>query len=133
MPSAVIAFSLLAAAVRLYGDTRLRLEDPVLESVIERFSVEANRPPREPLINIQQERQVPVLDDAADLRHRAVHHLSFGEQKRVAMAGVLAMNPAILILDEPTSGLDPAGEELMMHLLNRLNRRQGITVMLVTR
>jgi cobalt/nickel transport system ATP-binding protein len=69
---------------------------------------------------------------ATDLRHRAIHHLSFGEQKRVAMAGVLAMKPAILILDEPTSGLDPAGEETMMRLLNRLNRRQGITVILAT-
>ena len=48
------------------------------------------------------------------------------------MAGVLAMNPAILILDEPTSGLDPAGEEMMMRLLNRLNRQQGITVILAT-
>ena len=69
---------------------------------------------------------------ASDLRHRAIHHLSFGEQKRVAMAGVLAMKPAILILDEPTSGLDPAGEETMMRLLNRLNRQQGITVILAT-
>ncbi|SPF48477.1 putative enzyme [Syntrophobacter sp. SbD1] len=69
---------------------------------------------------------------ATDLRNRAIHHLSFGEQKRVAMAGVLAMKPAILILDEPTSGLDPAGEDLMMRLLNRLNRRQGITVILAT-
>ena len=69
---------------------------------------------------------------AKDLRHRAIHHLSFGEQKRVAMAGVLAMKPAILILDEPTSGLDPAGEEAMMRLLNGLNRRQGITVVLAT-
>ncbi len=69
---------------------------------------------------------------ASDLRHRAIHHLSFGEQKRVAMAGVLAMKPAILILDEPTSGLDPAGEEMMMRLLNRLNRQQGITVILAT-
>ena len=69
---------------------------------------------------------------AADLRHRAIHHLSFGEQKRVSMAGVLAMNPSILLLDEPTSGLDPAGEETMMRLLNRLNRQQGITVILAT-
>jgi cobalt/nickel transport system ATP-binding protein len=69
---------------------------------------------------------------AADLRKRAIHHLSFGEQKRVSMAGVLAMKPSILILDEPTSGLDPAGEEMMMRLLNSLNRRQGITVILAT-
>jgi cobalt/nickel transport system ATP-binding protein len=69
---------------------------------------------------------------AAELRCRAIHHLSFGEQKRVSMAGVLAMRPSILILDEPTAGLDPAGEALMMRLLNRLNREQGITVILAT-
>ncbi len=69
---------------------------------------------------------------ASDLRCRAIHHLSFGEQKRVSMAGVLAMKPSTLILDEPTAGLDPAGEALMMRLLNRLNREQGITVILAT-
>jgi len=69
---------------------------------------------------------------AADLRFRATHHLSFGEQKRVCVAGVLAMRPSILILDEPTAGLDPAGEALMMRLLNRLNREQGMTVILAT-
>lgn len=69
---------------------------------------------------------------ALELRHRPIHHLSFGEQKRVSMAGVLAMHPSTLILDEPTAGLDPAGEALMMRLLNRLNREQGITVILAT-
>jgi cobalt/nickel transport system ATP-binding protein len=69
---------------------------------------------------------------AADLHDRAIHHLSFGEQKRVCVAGVLAMRPSILILDEPTAGLDPAGESLMMRLLARLNREQGITVVLAT-
>ena len=69
---------------------------------------------------------------ASNLRGRAIHHLSFGEQKRVCMAGVLAMRPSTLILDEPTAGLDPAGEALMMKLLNRLNREEGITVVLAT-
>jgi cobalt/nickel transport system ATP-binding protein len=69
---------------------------------------------------------------AVDLRRRAIHHLSFGEQKRVAMAGVLAMKPSVLILDEPTAGLDPAGEDLMMRLLNQLNRQSGITIILAT-
>lgn len=45
---------------------------------------------------------------ACELRERAIHHLSFGEQKRVAIADVLAMKPSILILDKPTAGLDPA-------------------------
>ncbi|MGC8659875.1 MAG: energy-coupling factor ABC transporter ATP-binding protein [Desulfomonilaceae bacterium] len=69
---------------------------------------------------------------ASDLRWRPIHHLSFGEQKRVSMAGVLAMRPSTLILDEPTAGLDPAGEAMMMRLLNRLNREKGITVILAT-
>jgi cobalt/nickel transport system ATP-binding protein len=69
---------------------------------------------------------------AAHLRGRAIHHLSFGEQKRVAMAGVLAMRPSVLILDEPTAGLDPAGEDLMMRLLSQLNRQKGITIILAT-
>lgn len=72
------------------------------------------------------------LTAAEDLLGRAIHHLSFGEQKRVAIAGVLAMNPSILILDEATAGLDPAGESLVMRLLNRLNREHGITVILAT-
>ncbi|MGE5855792.1 MAG: energy-coupling factor ABC transporter ATP-binding protein [Syntrophaceae bacterium] len=66
------------------------------------------------------------------LRDRAIHHLSFGEQKRVALAGVLAMEPSILLLDEATAGLDPAGETHMMHFLNRLNRERGITVVFAT-
>ena len=69
---------------------------------------------------------------AAPLIGRAIHHLSFGEQKRVAVAGVLAMRPGILILDEPTAGLDPAGEAQMIHLLRRLNRDARITVILAT-
>jgi cobalt/nickel transport system ATP-binding protein len=72
------------------------------------------------------------LVGATDLRTRAIHHLSFGEQKRVCVAGVLAMRPSILVLDEPTAGLDPAGEALMMRLLHFLNRTQGITVVLAT-
>ncbi len=69
---------------------------------------------------------------AIPLRGRAIHHLSFGEQKRVSLAGVLAMQPAVLILDEPTAGLDPAGEAQMMQLLKKLNREERMTVVLAT-
>lgn len=81
-----------------------------------------------------QQRITDALDAVAagHLRERAIHHLSFGEQKRVAIAGVLAMKPSILILDEPTAGLDPAGESMIMRLLHRLNRQQDITVILAT-
>ena len=69
---------------------------------------------------------------ALPLRGRAIHHLSFGEQKRVALAGVIAMRPSILILDEPTAGLDPAGEAQMMQLLKKLNREERLTIILAT-
>jgi len=69
---------------------------------------------------------------ALPLRGRAIHHLSFGEQKRVSLAGVMAMRPSVLILDEPTAGLDPAGEAQMLQLLKRLNREEGMTVVLAT-
>jgi cobalt/nickel transport system ATP-binding protein len=70
--------------------------------------------------------------DALKLRDRPIHHLSFGEQKRVCLAGVLAMRPAILVLDEPIAGLDPVSESHMVELLLRLNRQQKITLILST-
>jgi cobalt/nickel transport system ATP-binding protein len=51
------------------------------------------------------------------------HHLSGGQKKRVAIAGILAMNPDIMILDEPTSGLDPNGASKILKLLKDLNKR----------
>ena len=70
--------------------------------------------------------------DALALRGRPIHHLSYGQQKRVSLAGVLAMRPDILLLDEPTAGLDPAGESQMIDLLVRLNRSRGATLVLST-
>lgn len=70
--------------------------------------------------------------DAAALRQRPIHQLSFGEQKRACLAGVLAMRPEVLVLDEPTAGLDPAGEAHMIELLMRLRREQQITLILST-
>ena len=58
--------------------------------------------------------------------------LSGGQKRRVAIAGVLAMKPEVLILDEPTAGLDKAGQESIFSLLHRLNEDEGITIILIT-
>ena len=62
---------------------------------------------------------------------RPPHHLSGGEKKRVAIAGVLAMDPDVLVFDEPTTGLDPSGSEDLMELLDELNH-DGKTIVIST-
>lgn len=58
--------------------------------------------------------------------------LSGGQKRRVAIAGILAMDPSIIVLDEPTAGLDPRGSKEMIDLFYRLNRDLGKTIILVT-
>ncbi|HIR05836.1 MAG TPA: energy-coupling factor transporter ATPase [Candidatus Copromonas faecavium] len=58
--------------------------------------------------------------------------LSGGQKRRVAIAGVLAMKPEVLILDEPTAGLDPKGRDDVLGLVARLQKEQGMTVVLVS-
>lgn len=70
--------------------------------------------------------------DADAYGDRSPFALSGGEQRRVALAGILAMRPRYLILDEPTAGLDPAGRRELLTLLLRLNRERGVAVVLVT-
>ncbi|MCY1204917.1 Cobalt import ATP-binding protein CbiO [compost metagenome] len=67
----------------------------------------------------------------ADLADRPTHQLSFGQRKRVAIAGALAMHPCLLLLDEPTAGLDPSGVDEMLEGLERLEKH-GTTVVLAT-
>ncbi|HXV94500.1 MAG TPA: ATP-binding cassette domain-containing protein [Pseudonocardia sp.] len=67
----------------------------------------------------------------ADLAARPTHLLSFGQKKRVAIAGAVAMRPRLLVLDEPTAGLDPAGVEELLAVLDTL-RSRGTTLVLST-
>lgn len=66
------------------------------------------------------------------LRDKPTHCLSFGQKKRVAIAGVLAMGPEVLVLDEPTAGLDPMGVSEIMKLLKETQRELGISFVIST-
>lgn len=63
---------------------------------------------------------------------KSIHNLSFGQKKRICIAGLLAMGHEILLLDEPTAGLDPMGEYKMMNLLTKLNKEKGVTIIMAT-
>ena len=63
---------------------------------------------------------------------KTIHNLSFGQKKRICIAGLLAMGHEVLLLDEPTAGLDPMGEYKMMHLLTKLNKEMGVTIVMAT-
>ena len=70
--------------------------------------------------------------DMYEYREHAPHQLSGGQKQRVAIAGILAMEPKCLVLDEPTAMLDPSGRLEVMNTILRLNREEGITVVLIT-
>lgn len=68
----------------------------------------------------------------ADKYERSPLELSGGQKRRVAIAGILAMDPKVLVLDEPTAGLDPLGTVSMMSLFSKLNREMHKTILIVT-
>jgi len=70
--------------------------------------------------------------DMQECSKKSIHNLSFGQKKRICIAGLLAMGHEILLLDEPTAGLDPMGEYKMMNLLTKLNKENRVTVVMAT-
>lgn len=70
--------------------------------------------------------------DMREFADKPINNLSFGEKKRICLAGVLAMGPDIMLLDEPTSCLDPMGVNSIMQLLKKLNKENGITMIMTT-
>ena len=85
-------------------------------------------PPQE--VNARVDRALAACG-LEDYRRRAPHQLSGGEKKRTALAGVLAMEPRVLLLDEPAAGLDPEGQRQLEQQLDLL-RARGIAVLLST-
>ena len=77
-------------------------------------------------------KQALKMVDAVGLAGKAIHTLSYGQKKRASIAGVLAMEPRLILLDEPTSGLDPRSVSAIMSLLRQLNREKGITMIMAT-
>ncbi len=67
-----------------------------------------------------------------EYRNHAPHLLSGGQKQRVAIAGIIAMRPRCIVLDEPTAMLDPSGRREVLETIHRLNRENGITVVLIT-
>ena len=70
--------------------------------------------------------------DFESLKDRSPFELSGGQKRRVAIAGVLAMKPEVLVLDEPTAGLDPKGRDEILGQIQKLHKTLGITVILVS-
>lgn len=70
--------------------------------------------------------------DFDKVKNKSPFDMSGGEKRRVALAGVLAMNPQLLVLDEPTAGLDPRGKKEILGIVSRLNREQNVTVIMVS-
>ncbi len=67
-----------------------------------------------------------------ELREKAPHKLSGGQKQRVAVAGIIAMKPKCIVLDEPTAMLDPNGRREVLETVKKLNKRDGITIVLIT-
>ncbi|MEU8988044.1 ATP-binding cassette domain-containing protein [Streptomyces sp. NPDC048558] len=84
----------------------------------------------DPEVRVRVDEALAALDISA-LADRPTHLLSYGQRKRTAIAGAVAMRPRVLILDEPTAGLDPDGQERLLATLVGL-RRSGTTVVMAT-
>lgn len=74
--------------------------------------------------------KVVGLDE--DMAERSIYDLSGGQKRRVALAGIIVMNPSYLVLDEPAAGLDPAGREEILGYVKRLQVERGTTIVLVS-
>ena len=88
---------------------------------------------------VSQEEAAKIAEEMLDLvgldesfLERSPFDLSGGQMRRVAIAGVLAMQPEVLVLDEPTAGLDPQGRKEMMDMFKKLHAEHGMTIVLVT-
>jgi energy-coupling factor transporter ATP-binding protein EcfA2 len=111
----------------LFQESEAQLFNPTVETEIAWGLENLGLPVDEMRLRIDQ-----VLDllRLRDVRHRNPGDLSGGEKKRLALASVLAMHPAVLILDEPMGGLDPAGRDEVLAALSTLRRDSSATIVM---
>lgn len=86
-------------------------------------------PKEDVAVRVQEALKIMGISHLVD---RPIHHLSNGEKKRAALAGLVAMQAPIMVLDEPTSGLDPATANELVALLRMLNHEHGYTMLVAT-
>lgn len=77
-------------------------------------------------------RAIKAVGLSESFLERSIYELSGGEKRRVAIAGVIVMQPEILILDEPTAGLDPRGRDEIFDMIYKYHREAGVTILLVS-
>ena len=108
-------------------------DNQIVATIVEEdvaFGLENNGvPPREIRMRIDEALRAVNMSEYAK---KAPHMLSGGQKQRVAIAGVLAMKPDVIILDESTAMLDPSGRAEVMSTVHRLNREEGISVVIIT-
>ena len=108
-------------------------DNQIVATVVEEdvaFGLENNGvPPKEIRVRIDEALAAGNMSKQAKT---APHMLSGGQKQRVAIAGVLAMKPDVIILDESTAMLDPSGRAEVMNTVHRLNKEEGISVVIIT-
>ena len=108
-------------------------DNQIVATVVEEdvaFGLENNGvPPKEIRVRIDEALEAVGMTQYAK---KAPHMLSGGQKQRVAIAGVLAMKPDVIILDESTAMLDPSGRREVMNTVHRLNKEEGISVVIIT-
>ena len=143
---------LLPTGGRVYVDGMNTLDDALKYEIRRRVGVVLQNPDNQLVASIVEEdvafgpenlgipseeirRRVDAALRAVDMyeyRLNAPYKLSGGQKQRIAIAGILAMEPDCIVLDEPTAMLDPRGREEVLSTITKLNRENGITVVLIT-
>ncbi|EDN70620.1 Cobalt transport protein ATP-binding subunit [Beggiatoa sp. PS] len=113
----------------LFQDSEDQLFCPTVREDVEYGPINQGLSPEKIKQRVEYAFQLMGLEDLAN---RPIHHLSGGQKKRVALAGILAMQPSVLVLDEPTNGLDAQTSHELIKTLKHLNEDHSFTLIVVS-